>query len=52
MDGKAPEVDGRFFVASLPYTQEMWIAWGLGALFYLETTRRSDTGSVTRLYER
>tara|TARA_B100001142_G_scaffold326664_1_gene382615 strand:- start:1677 stop:3056 length:1380 start_codon:yes stop_codon:yes gene_type:complete len=35
MDGKAPEVDGRFFVASLPYTQEMWIAWGLGALFYL-----------------
>ena len=35
MDGKAPEVDGRFFIASLPYTQEMWVVWGFGVFFYL-----------------
>ena len=35
MDGKAPELDGGFFVVSLPYTQEMWIGWALGALLYI-----------------
>ena len=35
MDGKAPELRGGFFTAALPYSQEMWIGWGLGALLYL-----------------
>ena len=35
MDGKAPEVDGRFFIASLPYTQNMQLGWFFGALLYI-----------------
>jgi len=35
MDGKAPEQDGKFFVASLPYNQEMWIGWAIGALIFV-----------------
>tara|TARA_B110001452_G_scaffold257659_1_gene252068 strand:- start:790 stop:2163 length:1374 start_codon:yes stop_codon:yes gene_type:complete len=35
MDGKAPESKARFFSASLPYTQEMWIGWSFGALLYI-----------------
>ena len=35
MDGKAPELRGGFFIAALPYTQEMWIGWSLGALLYV-----------------
>ena len=35
MDGTAPEVDGRFFVASLPYTQNMQLGWFFGALLYV-----------------
>ena len=35
MDGKAPELDGGFFVISLPYKQEMWIGWTLGLLMFI-----------------
>ena len=35
MDGNAPEVDGRFFIASLPYTQNMQLGWFFGALLYV-----------------
>ena len=35
MDGKAPDLDGGFFVLSLPYNQEMWIGWALGALLFV-----------------
>lgn len=35
MDGKAPEVDGRFFIATLPYTQNTQIGWFCGVLLYM-----------------
>lgn len=35
MDGSAPEVDGRFFIATLPYTQNTQLGWIFGALLYV-----------------
>ncbi len=35
MDGSAPKFDGGFFVASLPYTQNMLFGWLFGVLLYI-----------------
>ncbi len=49
MDGNEPDVDGRFFIATLPYTQNMQIGWFFGALLYIYGFFMSPFWAITGL---